>query len=108
MATLTLVNQIEASIAKFLPSTLTAVLATEGAAHNVAGATKLQNVVNAVIAGTAVVEAESPAPSVAAIAGLANLLVTILNYTGVFKHGAPPAVPVMPIPPVTLAPVPVV
>lgn len=93
MSLLSITDQINQEIAKYLPVTLTAVLATETAAHAQAGATKLQNVVNAVMAGTQVAEGV-PVPQVAAIAGLANLLVTLLNSFGIFNHGAPPAIPV--------------
>jgi hypothetical protein len=94
MSTLSIVSQIEASIAAFLPTTLAAVLAVEATAHSTPGQSKLQTVLNVVMATTGVAE-QVPVPSVAAVAGLANLLVTILNATGVFNHGAtPPVIPV--------------
>ena len=82
-------------------------MAVEAASHSVAGQTKLQTVVNAVMAGTQAAEG-IPIPSVSAIAGLANLLVTILNSIGIFKHGAAPVIPAVTIPAVTPGPAPIV
>jgi hypothetical protein len=97
MSLLTITQKIEQSIASYLPATLAAVLAVEAAAHQLPGTTKLQTVVNVVLAASQAAEGV-PVPGVAAIAGLANLLVSILNSTGVFNKGAAPVIPVVPIP----------
>lgn len=83
-------DQVTEVIEKFTPATLAAVLAVEATAKEKPGTTKLQTVVNAVMA-SAQVASGVPIPSVAAIASLVSLIVGILNATGIFNHGAKPA-----------------
>lgn len=72
----------------YLPAVLAGVQAAEQS--NAAGATKKQAVVNAVIAGARGAET-STNPNVAGIAALVDLVVSILNSTGVFSHKSPAA-----------------
>lgn len=66
----------------YTPATIAGVLAAEQS--NAAGATKLQSVVNGVLATTGSLETNTN-PNVAAISALANLFVSIFNDTGLFS-----------------------
>jgi len=95
------ISQISAQINAHLPATYAAVLAVEATAHDQPGKTKLQTVVDVVLAGAQAAQGV-PIPEVQAIAGLASLLVGLLNGWGVFNHGAKPNIPSVPL----LSPVP--
>jgi hypothetical protein len=67
----------------FAPAVIAGVQAAEMSSAN--GTTKQQAVVNAVLAGARAAEG-TPNPNVAAIASLVDLVVSVLNATGLFSH----------------------
>jgi hypothetical protein len=67
----------------YTPAVIAGVQAAE--VTGASGPTKLQAVVNGVLAGSAALEA-TPNSNVAAIAALTNLIVSIFNATGIFSH----------------------
>jgi hypothetical protein len=83
----TVSNQITTQTLIYLPAVLAGVQVAE--ASQASGADKAQAVVDAVIAGSgAVAQIPGAPPQVAAVSGLVNLAVSILNALGVFKHKA--------------------
>ncbi len=80
-------TELDAGVAKFAPYVLTAVVAVENTAKSLAGATKKELVVNLV--GTAAKVAEQvPNTNVQRIGALVDIIVSILNTTGLFSHAA--------------------
>jgi len=82
------VSQIDSASASYAPAVLAGVIGVEQAAAALPGETKLQLVVNTILAGSAA-GASLPIPAVAGISALVNLFVQILNLAGVFGHAAP-------------------
>lgn len=77
------VNVITTQTLAYAPAVLAGIQAAElSAASN---ETKLQSVVNGVLAGSGALES-STNPEVAGIAALTNLFVSIFNATGIFSH----------------------
>lgn len=82
---------IFATIMRFFPYVLQAVMAVEAAIGSAPGATKKQVVLSAVDAA-AKVGATVDQPTAAAIGATIDAAVTTLNATGIFSHaGAPTA-----------------
>jgi hypothetical protein len=79
---------VNAQTLTYVPAVLAGVQAAEQSAGN--GASKKQAVVNAILIGARAAEA-TPNPNVAGIAALVDLVVSILNSTGVFSHKSAPA-----------------
>jgi precorrin-4 methylase len=86
----TTIAQIDATTLQFAPQVFAGVTAVEAAAAGLPGQTKAEIVINSVIAGAHAAEGV-PIPSVAGIAALVELFVTMLSATGIFKHKAKPA-----------------
>ncbi len=84
----TTVAAINANIVAYAPAVITAVQAAE--MSSASGTDKATAVINAIQQGSANLTL-APQPDVAAIAGLVNLVVTIFNMLGVFKHKTPTA-----------------
>lgn len=93
MSTVTALNTLTNETLTFAPLALSTVASLEAAASGLPGQTKSQIAVNVVMAaaqvGTAV-----PVPTVQAVSGLVELLVAILNASGLFSHAKKAAVPV--------------
>lgn len=83
------VNQITADIVQYTPAVVAGVQAAEQSSAS--GQDKKQAVLDAIQAGSAAASS-IPVPQVAAIAGLINLVVSIFNSLGIFKHKTPTAV----------------
>ena len=80
------VSDINTETMAHAPAALGTILAVENAiATSVPGDTKAQIVINSVLAG-AQVAGTDPNVTVASVAGLVTLFVSILNAAGVFKH----------------------
>ncbi len=79
------IQQITFDELLYAPAALVAVLAAEQS--NASGASKLQAVVNGIMAGSAALAGTAGvSPTVAGISALVNLTVSILNALGVFTH----------------------
>jgi N-acetylglucosamine-6-phosphate deacetylase len=97
MNMLAVTSLITADTLAFAPAVLAGVSAAETAAPLAPGTTKQAAVVNAVLQGIQVGSGEletSANPTVAGVATLVNLFVSIFNALKVFKHatpGTPPA-----------------
>lgn len=85
MSTLSTVNTITSDTLVYAPAVLAGVQAAEVSAAP--GTTKLQAVVNGVLAASQAGEAV-PNATVAGISMLVNLVVSIFNATGLFSHKA--------------------
>lgn len=92
-----IIGSIDTVAAGYAQAVLNGVLEIEAAAKGLPGQTKASIVVNTIVTGATVAEG-IPIPTVAGIAALVSLTVSILNAAGVFTH-APVAV-VAPAPPV--------
>lgn len=79
------VNDITSQIVTYTPAVVAGVQAAE--VSGASGESKLTAVIDGIQKGSQVAEG-IPVPSVAAIAGLVNLVVSIFNALGVFKHKA--------------------
>jgi hypothetical protein len=90
MSTTTTLNNISAQTLAYAPVALSAISSVEAADAAIPGVTKKQIAVNMILAGSQIAEGV-PVPSVAAAGLLINLLVSILNATGIFSHKAAPA-----------------
>ncbi len=77
------VNQITAQVVTYTPAVVAGVQAAE--MSGASGESKLQAVIDGIQAGSAGL-VNTPVPQVAAIAALVNLVVSIFNALGVFKH----------------------
>jgi hypothetical protein len=94
MSAITVTNQITAETLAYAPAVLAGIQAAEQAAPLAPGSSKQAAVVSAVLQGVEVGSGaleSSSNPTVAGVAGLVNLFVSILNSLGVFKHTAVPA-----------------
>jgi hypothetical protein len=94
MTTLAVTNQITADTLTYAPAVLAGVAAAETAAPLAPGMSKQAAVVNAVLQGIQVGSGAletSANPTVAGVAVLINLVVSIFNDLKVFKHAAPAA-----------------
>lgn len=87
MSTATVVNQITAATDANAPAVLAGIIGIEQAASSLPGATKAQIVVAQVLAGARAAEG-IPNPTVAGIAALVDIFVSILNASGLFKKKA--------------------
>jgi hypothetical protein len=84
---LNVVSKINAATMTYAPGVLGSVLAVEGAVHqSIPGTAKKQLVIDAISAGAKAAQ-NVPIPEVQWIATLVDLFVSILNATGLFKHG---------------------
>lgn len=89
MSVETTIATINAETMKQAPAILATAIAVENAVGStVPGTAKAEIVSNAVFAGAQAMSA-SPNVTVAGIASLTALFVSILNATGIFKHAAP-------------------
>lgn len=79
------IDKITANEIAYAPAVLAGVQAAETAGGS--GHDKLNAVVNGIIAGSQTLES-APSPTVAGIAALVNLTVSILNALGIFKKKA--------------------
>lgn len=77
------VSMIDTQVATYAPAVIAGVQAAEHSGAS--GNDKKQAVIDAVLAGSQAAEG-APVPQVAAIAGLVNLVVSIFNSLGIFKH----------------------
>jgi hypothetical protein len=92
MSTLSTVNSITTQTVSYAPAVLAGIQAAE--ATQAGGASKQAAVVQAVLNGVEVGSgdlAQSSNPTVAGVAALVNLFVSIFNSLGIFKHGTPAA-----------------
>lgn len=87
-ATAATVNDITNQIVAYTPAVIAGVQAAE--VTGVSGASKLQAVIAGIQEGSQIAEG-IPVPAVSAIAGLVNLVVSIFNAVGLFKHSTPKA-----------------
>jgi hypothetical protein len=79
----TAVTAIDHTIATYAPAVIAGVQAAEQSTAS--GEDKKQAVIDAIIAGSQVAEG-IPIPQVAAIGGLIDLVVSIFNALGLFRH----------------------
>jgi hypothetical protein len=90
MSTTSTIDQINQETMQHAPVVLGTILAVENAVGSaLPGDTKAMIVITSVLAG-AQAAATSPNVTVSSIAQLTALFVSILNATGIFKHGAKP------------------
>lgn len=90
MSVATTVNQITSVELQFVPAVLAGVQAAE--ATGAPGHAKAQAVIDGVIAGSGALAGQAGVqPTVAGIAALVNLTVSILNALGIFKKKSTPA-----------------
>lgn len=92
MNTLAVTTLITTDTLKYAPAALAGVAAAESAAPLAPGTSKQAAVVNAVLQGVQVgsgVLETSTNPTVAGVATLVNLIVSIFNDLNVFRHAAP-------------------
>jgi hypothetical protein len=104
MSTLAVTTQITQGTLAYAPAVLAGVAAAESAAPLAPGASKQAAVVSAVLNGIEVGSGaleSSPNPTIAGVALLVNLFVSIFSSLGIFKHAAPAAV-VAAVKPVTV------
>jgi hypothetical protein len=95
------IEAANAAASAYAPVAIAAVLAAEQS--RASGMAKQQAVVNAILAGARMGESV-PNANVAGVAALVDLIVSVLNATGVFSHRAPVAAATglfSPRPPVT-------
>ena len=86
MSVVNTVTQIDSQIMAYTPAVMAGVTAAEASSQS--GSNKKQAVLSAIQAGTKVGET-IPVPQVAAISGLIDLVVSIFNALGIFKHSLP-------------------
>lgn len=79
------ISAITTQTLTYAPAVIAGVQAAE--TTGASGTSKLQAVVNGVLAGSQALEG-APNPDVAGIAALVNLFVSIFNATGIFGHKA--------------------
>lgn len=79
----TTISAITTQTLTYAPAVIAGVQAAE--TTGASGTSKLQAVVNGVLAGSQALEG-APNPDVAGIAALVNLFVSIFNATGIFSH----------------------
>lgn len=97
MSTASVINAINKQTLNYTPAVIAGVQAAE--TTGAAGDTKLQAVVNGVIATSGALESSSNV-DIAGISALVNLVVSIFNATGIFNHkkAAPAVVAPAPVP----------
>lgn len=103
MSTLSTVNTITTGVVQYAPAVIAGIQAAE-ATGTVSGQSKQAAVVSAVLNGVEVGSGaleNSPNPTVAGVASLVNLFVSIFNALGIFKKSpaAPPVAPTAPVAP---------
>lgn len=87
MTTQSAIEQITQQIPNYIPAAIAAVQVVEAVAPTASGADKQQAAVNAIIAGSGVLATSANVPgAVSAIAGLVDIVVSIMNAFGVFSH----------------------
>lgn len=92
MSVLSTVTTINTGVVQYAPAVLAGIQAAE--ATGATGPSKQAAVVSAVLNGVEVGSGDlvsSPNPTVAGVAALVNLFVTIFNSLNIFKHTAAPA-----------------
>jgi hypothetical protein len=95
MSVATTISKIDSVSLQYAPQVLAAVTTLQ--AVDLPGQTKQQLAIGYVLAGAHIAEGV-PVPSVAGIAALIDLFVSILQASGIFKRKAAPVVPVAPAP----------
>ena len=86
-------NTIDSTVAQYASAITKGAIAIEQTSADLPGETKQQILLNAIVAGTRP-RKPCPLPQVQGIAALINLIVSILNWAGVFGHkSAAPAPP---------------